>query len=427
MSNTTLQKSSSAEIYLDHAATTYVDPQVREAMQPYWEEQYGNPSSLYGIGREAGKAVTQARETIAQCINGKPHEIIFTAGGTESINLAILGIAGEYLNENQRRHVISSAIEHAAVLNCYKVLDRRGYDVSHIAVDHNGLIDIEALKQAVRDDTMLISIMYANNEIGSIQPIAEIGQWLSGVNKERMAQGYPRIYFHTDACQAGGCLDIDVEALGVDMMTVNGSKLYGPKQTGILYLKEGITLTPIIYGGGQERNLRSGTQNVPGIVGFTRALELAQERRREENRRLQDLRDTFTDRVLAEIPETILNGPRVDQRLANNINISFRGVDGLDLLNALDQQGICVSLGSACASKESEPSHVLVAIGCPQDYISGSIRFTLGKRNTKEQVDFVIDVLKKEVPRLRQLSSAKVQEQSGGTEQSSGASCIIQH
>jgi len=427
MIDTIIEKSSGTEIYLDHAATTYVDSKVREAMEPYWEEHYGNPSSLYRIGREAGQAVAQARETIAACINGKPHEMIFTAGGTESINLAILGIAAEYLSGSQKRHVITSAIEHAAVLNCCKVLVGRGYEVSHVAVDNNGIIDIEALKRAVRDDTVLVSIMYANNEIGSIQPIAEIGQWLAGVNKERVAQGYPRIYFHTDACQAGGCLDINVQALGVDMMTINGSKLYGPKQTGVLYLKEGINLTPIIYGGGQERNLRSGTQNVPGIVGFTKALELAQERRKEENKRLQGLRDDFTNRILAEIPETILNGPRVTGRLANNINISFRGVDGASLLNALDQYGICVSLGSACASKESEPSHVLVAIGCPEDYIGGSIRFTLGQRNTKEQVDFVIDVLKKEVPRLRQHSAAKGHVQSGSAESTSGASCIIQH
>jgi cysteine desulfurase len=283
-------------IYLDHAATTYLDPRVKKVMEPFWSDYYGNASSLYGKGREASNALTVARQTIAEIIHARPDEIIFTAGGTESINLAIFGLVRQHtFAKKPAGHLITMAIEHHAVLHSFEALQHEGWQTSYIDVDDKGFVKLDNLKAAVRPDTLLISVMYANNEIGTIEPISEIGKWLKMENEKRKTQNLPPIYFHTDACQAAGALDIDVTKLGVDMMTINGSKMYGPKQTGLLWLKTGIKIKPLIYGGGQERNIRSGTENVPGIVGLAEAFRLAQTERLKENKRLRELRNYFIE------------------------------------------------------------------------------------------------------------------------------------
>lgn len=398
-------------VYLDHAATTYLDPEVKQAMEPFWETKYGNPSSLYSIGREAADALEAARKKVAAFLRTSPRQIIFTAGGTESINLAIFGVAENYNPTKKKWHVITTAIEHSAVLNCCASLINKGYDVTRVPVNKEGFVNLDDIRASIRPETILISIMYANNEIGTVEPIKEIAECLKKRNNERATQNLPQIIFHTDACQAGGFLDIDTENLGVDLMTINGSKMYGPKQTGILYFRDGVKLKPYLFGGGQERNLRSGTENVPGAIGFTKALELVQERRQDENKRLKELRNYLTDRILNEIPESILNGPNENleavetQKLPNNINVSFERVDGEALLLFLDKNGICVSTGSACASRSSETSHVLEAINCPEDYIDGSIRITLGKKNTRDEIDYLMQILTEGIKQLRQASA----------------------
>ena len=411
-------KPSKKTIYLDHAATTYVDSRVVKVMEPFWQDYYGNPSSLYRKGREGTNAVSEARKRIAEIIHSKPDEIIFTAGGTESINLAIFGIARSFeLAKKQKGHLITSAIEHHAVLHSFEALVQEGWQTSLIDVDTDGFIKLDELKAAVRDDTVLITVMYANNEIGTIEPIAEIGKWLSGLNVERIAAGLPKIYFHTDACQAAGSLEIDVTKLGVDLMTVNGSKMYGPKQTGFLYAKSGTKLRPLIYGGGQEKNLRSGTENVPGIVGLSEALQLAQKGRLKENKRLSGLRDYFISQIFEHIPKVVLNGPderklKLDPkklnegrvRLPNNVNVSILDIEGEALLLYLDAYNICMSTGSACTSTSLDPSHVILAIGRPYEYAHGSMRFTLGKQTAKKDLDYVIQVMPDIVQELRRIS-----------------------
>lgn len=392
-------------IYLDHAAATYLDPRVTAAMAPFWEANYGNPSSLHHVGREAATALGAARATVAAVLNTKPSEIIFTAGGTESINLAIFGVAGR---AEKPGHIITSVVEHSAVLQSCAELERCGWIITRLPVDRDGFVSLQDLKNAIRPETILISVMYANNEVGTVEPIEAVGAWLKKLNKERVARGEQKIIFHTDACQAVGALTLDVQKLGVDLMTINGSKIYGPKQTGALYCKTGLVLKPTIYGGGQEWGLRSGTENIPGIVGLATALKLAGEGCQEERRRLRQLRNYFIDRVLNEIPDVILNGPREAEespaeprRLPNNINLSFKGVDGEALLLYLDHRGICVSAGSACAAKHGEASHVLPAIGCPEEFIGGSARLTLGKRTTKADLDFTLKILTETVKQLR--------------------------
>lgn len=412
-------KPSKKVIYLDHAATTPLDAQVREVMEPFWDNFYGNPSSLYGKGREADFAIKNARSVIAGIIGSKPDEIIFTAGGTESINLAIFGVARSfpvYSKDGQvsKPHLITSAIEHHAVLHSYEALAREGYDTTLVNVDEFGVIDIEELKASVKPETILISVMYANNEIGTIEPIVEIGKWLKQLNAERIAQKLPKIYFHTDACQAAGALDIQVQNLGVDLMTVNGSKMYGPKQVGFLYVKSGTKLRPLIYGGGQERNFRSGTENVPGVVGLAEAFRLAQEGREKENTRLAQLRDYFIDGLFNKIPKIVLNGPDdrthsgPARRLPNNVNVSILDIEGEALLLYLDSYNIAMSTGSACTSTSLDPSHVILAIGRPYEYAHGSMRFTLGKSTTKEDIDYVLEVMPGIVEELRRISPVKL-------------------
>ncbi len=410
-------KPSKKVIYLDHAATTPLDPRVKKTMEPFWSEYFGNPSSLYKKGREGTNAISAARKTIAQIINASSNEIIFTAGGSESINLAILGVARQYrLAHKEGGHIIASAIEHHAVLHCLDALKQEGFEFSLVDVDENGFIDQKKLKDAVRSDTILISVMYANNEIGTIEPIAEIGKWLRQTNELRIKNNESRIIFHADSCQAAGALDLNVEKLGVDLLSANGSKIYGPKQTGFLYVKSGVKLRPLIFGGGQEKNLRSGTENVPGIVGLAEALRIAQKDKAKENKRLIKLRDYFIDQLFKKVPKIVLNGPsisaaadsegRPDQitRLPNNVNISILDIEGEALLLYLDSYNIAMSTGSACTSTSLDPSHVILAIGRPYEYAHGSMRFTLGKDTTKTDIDYVMKVLPSIVQELRRIS-----------------------
>ncbi len=394
-------------IYLDHAATTPVRAEVRKAMEPYWSEMFGNPSSLYRLGLEARAGVELAREHVAQALHAKSKEIIFTAGGTESINIALQGVARMFDPAIKPWHIITTVVEHAAVLNTCKNLQRRGFAVTYLPVDGDGRVSLNALRLAVRPETILVSVMMANNEIGTIEPVEEIGAWLKKYNHQhRLDHGLLPIRFHSDACQATGYLNIDVGVLGVDLLTINSSKIYGPKQAGTLYVREGVELKPLLLGGGQERNIRSGTENVPGIVGFATALTLAQQERVSEHKRVRALRNYLHQRILETISDAHLNGPmigdpNIDVRLPNNLNMSFRRVDAEALLLYLDTRGVCVSTGSACSSQSTLPSHVLTSIGCPDDYIGGSIRFTLGRSTTKEDIDAAVSAVADGVSQLR--------------------------
>ncbi|PIN76457.1 cysteine desulfurase NifS [Candidatus Woesearchaeota archaeon CG10_big_fil_rev_8_21_14_0_10_36_11] len=382
-------------VYVDHAATTYVDKRVIQSMIPYFDKVYGNPHSLHSFGRVAQKAVNDARESVASILHCTPKEIIFTSGGTESINLAIKGVA---LSKGSG-HIITSKIEHPAVLETCKYLEKQGFTVTYIDVDKYGIVNPNDIKKAISKETILISIMYANNEIGTIQPVWEIGT---------IARKY-NILFHTDACQATGALSLDVSHLYVDLMTLNGSKMYGPKGVGILYRKKGVQLQPLIHGGGQEFNLRSGTENVPGIVGFAKALEYAQKEKQQENKRLVALRDNFIKKVILTIPKSVLNG-HPTERLPNNVNISFLDVEGESVLLYLNEKGVAVSTGSACSSQSLEISHVLDAIGLTHDAAHGSIRFTLGKETTKNDLEYVLSVLTPIITSLRRISPVKVKK-----------------
>lgn len=402
-------KKSTKLVYLDYAATTPVDPRVLKAMQPYWSQEFANPSALYKSGLTAASAVSKARAEIAKVLNSNPREIIFTAGGTESNNMAILGMAQSYQKKNRKPgHIITTPIEHHSVLHVMDALKQWGWKISYATVDKYGLVDLAALKKLVKRDTALISIMYANNEIGTIQPIAEIGKWVSGLNKARAQKGLGRILFHTDACQSGGTLPLNVNDLKVDLLTLNGSKIYGPKQTGILYLRSGVELQPMMHGGGQERNLRSGTENVPGIVGLATALTLAQKNRSKENKRLSGLQKYFVDRLLKKVPDVYLNGPAIsstkNNRLANNINLTFKDIEGESLMLYLDSYNIAVATGSACATASLDPSHVLVAIGQSRKDAYSTVRLSMGHETTKDQLDYVIDALGELVPMLRKVT-----------------------
>lgn len=386
-------------VYLDHAATTPLDPAVAKAMRPYLAEKFGNPSSLYKAGVEAKTAISHAREKVAQILNCSPKEIIFTAGGTESTNLAIFGTAKKF--KPGESHIVTSQIEHHAVVRPVEALGKEGYRTTFVKANGTGIIALNDIKKAIRPQTVLVSIMYANNEVGTIQPIREIGKWLRAENARRAKKSLPYIAFHVDACQAG-TLNLDVQNLSVDLLTLNGSKNYGPKQTGVLFARISLPLKPLIYGGGQEAGLRSGTENVAGIVGFAKALTLIQTNRVKENKRLEILRDYFIKRVLKEIPKSVINGSMgKGERLPSNINVSFDGVDGEALLLYLDSYNIAVSTGSACSTVDNLPSHVLKAMGFNKERIAGAIRFTLGKSTTKKQLDFVINVLKPLIKELR--------------------------
>lgn len=395
------------EVYFDHAATTATDKSVVKAMLPYFTNIFGNPSSIYKIGREAQTVVNGARKRIADLIHAIPENIIFTGGGSESDNLAILGIARAHSNIG--KHIISISIEHHAVLHPLEELEKQGFEITYIKVDKEGIVSAKDVISAIRPDTVLITIMYANNEIGSIEPIAEIGRELLKYRKEKNT-AHP--YFHSDACQAAGYLDLDVEKLHLDLMTINGSKIYGPKGVGMLYIRRGVRIKPLIFGGAQEKKLRAGTENVPGIVGFAKALELAQVSARKESERIQKLSMYLWQEVKKKIDKVRFNGPEFGiNRLPNNTNITFEDVEGEALLLYLDEYGIMCSTGSACTSDSLEPSHVLRAIGLPYEYAHGSLRFTLGKENTKEDIDYMMKYLPSIVKLLREISPVNMTDQ----------------
>jgi len=371
-------------IYLDHAATTPVDPEVVEEMLPYFTERFGNASSSHSLGREARLALENSREKIAEVINSEPEEIFFTSGGTESNNLAIKGVA----NKSKKGHIITSVIEHHAVLNPCRYLEGNGFRVTYLPVDEYGLIDLKELENSITEDTILISIMHANNEIGTVQEIEEIGK----IARER------GVYFHTDAVQSVGKIPIDVKRLNIDLLSISSHKMYGPKGVGALYVRKGVEIEPILHGGGHELGLRSGTENVPGIVGFAKAAELSLKRMNKESNRLLRLRDKLIDGVL-EIEDSRLNGhPR--KRLPNNANFSFAEIKG-NLIQDLDVKGILASSGSACSSHSSEPSHVLTAIGLSEEEANASLRLTLGKDNTEEDIEYVLRILPDVIRELR--------------------------
>lgn len=378
-------------IYLDNAATTRVHPEVVEAMTPYFTEYYGNPSSIYSFAGEANKAVAKARETLADFIHAKAEEIYFTGGGSESDNWALKATAEAYSNKG--KHIITSKIEHHAILHTCEYLEKRGYEVTYLDVDEYGTVKLDALENAIRPDTILISIMAANNEIGTIQPLAKIGQ----IAKKH------GVLFHTDAVQAFGHIEMDVDEMNIDMLSASGHKMNGPKGIGLLYIRKGVKIRSFVHGGAQERARRAGTHNVPGIVGFAKAVEMAKASFGERIAYETELRNYLIDRVLLEIPYSRLNGDR-EMRLPNNAHFCFRYIEGESLLILLDQKGICGSSGSACTSGSLDPSHVLLAMGLPHEIAHGSLRLTLSEQTTKEEIDFTVDELKKIVERLRSMS-----------------------
>ncbi len=379
-------------IYLDYAATTPLDPRVLEAMMPYMTEHFGNPNSIHSFGREARRAIDEAREKIAQLLNCQPGEIVFTSGGTESDNLALRGIAEAYRHKGN--HIVTTAIEHHAVLRTCKALEDMGFFVTYLPVDEHGLVSPEQVAEAVNEGTILVSVMHANNEIGTIEPISEI---VRAVKVKR-----PDTIVHTDAVQTVGHIPVDIQELGVDLLSFSAHKFYGPKGIGGLFVRKGVRLVPQITGGGQERNRRSGTENVAAIVGMSKALELAVEEMPTELPRLQALRDELITGVLSRIPETRLNG-HPTLRLPHNANFSFRGIEGEALLLQLDLNGIAASSGSACSSGSLEPSHVLLALGLDYELAIGSLRITLGRFTTREHILRLLDLLPKVVEKLRAL------------------------
>lgn len=378
-------------IYLDHAATTPVRTEVIESMLPYFNQKFGNPSSIYSIGRDSKKAIEEARETVAKAIGAQPREIFFTGSGTEADNWAIKGVA--YANRQKGKHIITTAIEHHAVLHTCQYLESDGFEVTYLPVDVDGLVTPEQVREAIRPDTILITIMFANNEIGTIQPIAEIGK----VAREK------GVYFHTDAVQAMGNVEINVADLSVDILSMSAHKFYGPKGIGALYVRKGVKLTTFMHGGAQERGRRASTENVAAIIGLAKALEMAVQNTSEHNAKLTALRDRTIEEIQKNIPFVKLNGHR-DKRLPGNVNFSFEFIEGESLLLMLDMKGIAASSGSACTSGSLDPSHVLLAIGLPHEIAHGSLRITFGEENTDADVDYLMEILPFIVQRLREMS-----------------------
>ncbi len=378
-------------IYMDNAATTPVKKEVLDEMLPYFSEKYGNPSSVYSLGSMSKRAVEDAREKVAKAIGANAREIFFTAGGSEADNWAIKGIA--FGNFDKGNHIITTKIEHHAVLHTCEYLEKKGFEVTYLDVDEYGLVDLEQLQNAITDKTILISIMFANNEIGTVQPIKEIGE----IAKER------NIYFHTDAVQAIGNIEIDVKELNIDLLSMSAHKFYGPKGIGALYVRQGVKIDPLITGGAQERRRRAGTENVPAIVGLGKAIELAYTNFEEKNNRLIKLRDLLIEKIKANIDYVRLNG-HPTKRLPGNVNLCFQFIEGESLLLSLDMEGIAASSGSACTSGSLDPSHVLLAIGLSHEIAHGSLRLTLGDFNTEEEIDYVVEKLVKIVDRLRSMS-----------------------
>ena len=378
-------------IYLDHAATTPTDPEVVAAMLPYFTDAFGNPSSIHSFGQEARVALEEARDKIASLIGARSEEIVFTSGGTEADNFALIGIA--HANEGKGNHIITTAIEHHAVLETCKSLERRGFEVTYLPVDSYGLVDPDDVQKAITNKTILISVMHANNEVGTIEPIAEIGK----IARER---GIP---FHTDAVQTVGHIPVDVNELGVDLLAMSAHKLYGPKGVGALYIRKGTRIAPLLHGGEQERRRRAGTENVAAIVGLGKAVEIAQREMGAEVERLTSLRDKLIEGLMGRIEHIRLNG-HPTQRLPGNVNVSIEYVEGESMLLNLDLEGIAASTGSACSSSSLEPSHVLMAMGLSHELAHGSLRFSLGRKTNQEDIDRVIEVLPTVVARLRAMS-----------------------
>ena len=378
-------------IYMDNAATTQVYPEVFEAMKPYFTEFYGNPSSIYSFAGNSKKAVEDSRKTIADFLGAKTEEIYFTGGGSESDNWALKATADAYGNKG--KHIITSKIEHHAILHTCEYLEKKGFEVTYLDVDENGFVNPADVEKAIRPDTILISIMTANNEIGTIEPIAEIGK----IAKEH------GVLFHTDAVQAFGHIPMNVDEMNIDMLSASGHKINGPKGIGIMYIRKGVKIGSFVHGGAQERQRRAGTHNVPGIVGIGKAVELARDNMKERMEYETKLRDHLISRVMEEIPYAKLNGDKV-KRLPNNVNVCFRFIEGESMLILLDQNGVCGSSGSACTSGSLDPSHVLLAIGLPHEIAHGSLRLTLSEKNAMEEVDFTVDKLKEIIERLRSMS-----------------------
>lgn len=376
---------------MDYSAAMPVDPRVVEAMMPYFTDSFGNPSSLHYLGREANDALTESRVKIAELVGSKPEEILFTSGGTESNNLAIKGVARR--NKERGNHIITTDIEHISVLNICKYLEKEGFEVTHIPVDSYGVVDVEKLEEAIRDTTILISVMYANGEVGTIQPIEEIGEIADEKN----------IHFHVDAVPAAGQIPIDVVKEHIDLMSISSNDMYGPKGTGALYVKKGVRILPTVHGGGQEKGLRSGSEDIPNIVGMGKAAEIAKSEMKEEGKRLTKLRDKLINGILNNIEESFLNG-HPTKRLPNNASVRFRYIEGESLLLDLEMEGIAASTGSACQSKTLLPSRVLTSMGISHEETNGSLQFTLGRYNKDEDVDYVLEVLPNIVKRLRAMS-----------------------
>lgn len=377
--------------YMDYSATTYVKPEVLDAMMPFFTEKFGNPSSFYGISRETKMAIDNARSQVAKALNCDPNEVYFTGGGSEADNWAIKGIASAH--KNKGNHIITTKIEHHAVLHTCEYLEKNGFEVTYLDVDSEGFINLDDLRNAITDKTILVSIMFANNEIGTIQPIKEIG----AICKEK------KVFFHTDAVQAVGNVPVDVKDMNIDMLSLAGHKIYGPKGIGVLYIRKGIKIDNLIHGGAQEKNRRAGTENIAGIVGLGKAMELATSNLEEHMAKMSALRDRLIDGLL-KIPYTELNGPRGDKRLPGNVNVRFRFIEGESILLSLDFKGVCASSGSACTSGSLDPSHVLLAIGLPHELAHGSLRLTLGAGSTEEDVDYVLEVTPPIIERLRNMS-----------------------
>ena len=386
------------KVYLDHSATTPLRSEVLEAMLPYLRDRFGNASSIHGFGRDAKVALEEAREKVAETIGAAPSEVFFNSGGTESDNLAIKGTA--YANTKKGKHIVTSQIEHHAVLESCKFLEKEGFEVTYLRVDSRGLVDPGDLKKALRDDTTLVSVMHVNNEVGTIQPIQE----LCAMAKEKGA------YFHTDAVQSVGKIRINVQTLKVDMLSMSGHKIYGPKGVGALYVRKGVRITPWMHGGHHERSRRAGTENVPGIVGFAKALELMNQQMDYQSRQMKNLTETFYRKLVESIPDVVLHGDS-DRRIPNILSLSFKGVEGESVILSLDMKGVAVASGSACTSGALEPSHVLSAMRIPPEVAQGAVRFSFGRDNTMEDVEYVLSLLPEIVQRLRSISPLYVQRQ----------------
>ncbi|KPK74985.1 MAG: cysteine desulfurase [candidate division Zixibacteria bacterium SM23_73] len=386
-----MNASQKRKIYLDHNATTPVHPEVLEAMLPYYKDKFGNASSIHDFGREVKVALEDSREKVAKLINASPNEIYFTSGGTESDNLAIKGTG--FANRKKGKHIITSKIEHHAILESCKFLEKEGFEVTYLPVDKYGFIDPDDLKKAMRKDTILVSLMYANNEVGTIEPLEE----LCKITKEK------GIYFHTDAVQAMGKISVDVQNLNVDLLSISAHKIYGPKGVGAIYIRKGTRITPWSHGGSHERARRAGTENVPSIVGLAKAVEIAYRDMEEQSKHLRNLSEAFYKKLAQAIPDVFLNGD-LEKRIPNTLNLSFKAVEGESIILSLDLKGVAVSTGSACASGSLEPSHVLSAMGIAPEIAQAAIRFSFGRENTMEDVEYVVEILPEIVSRLRAMS-----------------------